>query len=101
IKLLADAVNGPRNGQAGVDALTCRIRVRVRDEDAEDTLGMVKSICQQHRGRTPLFLHLLLAEQEVVIRVRELSVEADPAMTAKVDALLGPGAVLVEYAGRA
>jgi hypothetical protein len=37
----------------------------------------------------------------VVIRVKELSVAPDRAMTAKLEALLGPGSVLVEYAGRA
>jgi hypothetical protein len=44
---------------------------------------------------------VLLPEQEVVIRVKEVSVEPDPAMASKVEGVLGQGSILVEYAGRA
>jgi DNA polymerase-3 subunit alpha len=101
VKPLEEALGEVRNGRNGSEALTCRIRVRVRDEDMEPVLDSVKTICQQHRGRTPVFIHLLLAQQEVVIRVKELSVEADAAMTGQVEALLGQGSILVEHARRA
>ncbi len=37
----------------------------------------MKAACREHEGRTPLFLHVLLPEQEVVLRIKELAV--DPA----------------------
>jgi hypothetical protein len=58
-------------------------------------------VCQDHRGRTPLFVHVLLPDQEVVVRVKELLVDPGAVMVAKVESLLGPGSILVEYAGRA
>ena len=61
----------------------------------------MKTICREHQGGTPLFVHVLLPEQEVVVRVKDLSVTAGPALLAKVEALLGQGSILVEYAGRA
>ena len=57
--------------------------------------------CEEHEGRTPLFLHVLLPEQEVVVRVKELLVDPGADLVAKVESLLGPGSILVEYAGRA
>jgi DNA polymerase-3 subunit alpha len=91
---------GAAGGPAG-QALTCRIRVRVSDEGMEPLLSLVRAICREHRGRTPLFLHVLLPEQEVVIRAKELSVEPDTIMSIKVETLLGQGSVVVEYAGGA
>jgi hypothetical protein len=86
-------------------AHTCRIRVRPGPADPlvvpDDTLASVRSICEAHPGPTPVFVHVLLADQEVVVRAKELSVAADPALVAKVESLLGPGSILVEYAGRA
>ena len=41
------------------------------------------------------------SDQEVVVRVKELLVDPGAAMVAKVESLLGPGSILVEYAGRA
>jgi hypothetical protein len=61
----------------------------------------VRAICREHPGRTPLFLHVLLPEQEVVIRAKELSVDPDAALSSKVENLLGQGSILVEYAGGA
>jgi len=37
----------------------------------------------------------------VVLRVKELGVDAAPDLVAKVEGLLAPGSILVEYAGRA
>ena len=99
IRPLEEALAGA--GEPGRSALTCRIRVRVGDRGMGALLTSVRTICQEHRGRTPLFLHVLLPEQEVVIRVRELSVEPDPALATKLETLLGEGSILVEYAGRA
>ncbi|PYO55545.1 MAG: DNA polymerase III subunit alpha, partial [Candidatus Rokuibacteriota bacterium] len=101
IRPLEEALAGVGAGEPGRSALTCRIRVRVSDQGMEALLTSVRTICQEHRGRTPLFLHVLLPEQEVVIRVRELSVEPDPALATKLETLLGEGSILVEYAGRA
>jgi len=93
-------------------AHTCRIRVRpdpavpsvppaVPPAVPDDMLASVRSICEAHPGPTPVFVHVLLADQEVVVRAKGLSVAADPALVAKVESLLGPGSILVEYAGRA
>ena len=61
----------------------------------------MKAACREHEGRTPLFVHVLLPEQEVVVRVKELAVEPAAELVSKVEGLLGPGSILVEYAGRA
>ena len=58
---------------------TCRIRSSGSAEAVEALLASVKAICREHAGRTPLFVHVLLPEQEVVVRVKELSVDPDPA----------------------
>jgi DNA polymerase III subunit alpha len=95
--------NGTGNGRgSGADvAHACRIRVSAAAESLAALLGSVKAACREHEGRTPLFLHVLLPEQEVVLRVKELGVEPAPGLVAKVEGLLGPGSILVEYAGRA
>ena len=49
----------------------------------------------------PLFLHLLVDAQEVVVRARGLSVDASPELVARAETILGQGTVTVEYAGRA
>ncbi len=101
VKPLEEALAATRAGETEGQALTCRIRMCAGDQGMEALLTSARAICHEHRGRTPLFLHVVLPEQEVVIRVKELSVEPDPAMAAKVEALLGQGSILVEYAGRA
>jgi DNA polymerase-3 subunit alpha len=88
-------------GGAEAQALTCRIRLRAGLESVDALLTSVRAICREHRGRTPLFLHLLLPEQEVVIRAKDLAVEPDAKMSAEVETLLGQGSMLVEYAGGA
>jgi DNA polymerase-3 subunit alpha len=91
------------NGGRGRHAHTCRIRVKgeAGGDGGEALLGAVRAICEAHRGRTPLFLHVLLAEQEVVLKAPALGVEPVPELVAKVEQLLGPGSIIVEYAGRA
>ena len=61
----------------------------------------MRAACAEHPGPTPLFVHVLLPAQEVVIRARELRVQPAPDLVAKVEALLGAGSILVEYARRA
>jgi DNA polymerase-3 subunit alpha len=95
------ARDGVETAGNGGQPLTCRIRVRADQDALESRLGFLKSLCQDHRGRTPLFVHVLLPEQEVVVRVKELLVDPDAAMSTKVETLLGPGSILVEYGGRA
>jgi len=65
------------------------------------TLTAVRAACDEHRGATPLFVHVLLAEQEVVLKAVPVAVEPGPELVAKVERLLGPGSIIVEYAGRA
>jgi DNA polymerase-3 subunit alpha len=95
--------NGNGNGPGSAEdvAHACRIRVSAAAESLPALLASVKAACYEHEGRTPLFLHVLLPEQEVVLRVKELGVEPAPDLVAKVEGLLGPGSILVEYAGRA
>jgi DNA polymerase-3 subunit alpha len=93
------AASGGRDTGGG--ALTCRIRLRAAGDGMDGRLASLRSLCEEHSGRTPLFVHVVLADQEVVVRVKELLVEPDAAMVAKVETLLGPGSILVEYAGRA
>ena len=101
IKPLDDSAAGGKGGDNGEPALTCRVRMRAEDDVVDARLASLRSLCDEHRGRTPLFVHVLLPDQEVVVRVKELLVDPDAAMVAKVESLLGPGSILVEYAGRA
>ncbi len=99
--------NGADSGMAAgglpgaESAHTCRIRVRASAEEASSVLAAVRGLCEAHPGPTPLFVHVLLDEQEVVVRAKGLSVAPDEALLAKVEGLLGPGSILVEYARRA
>jgi DNA-directed DNA polymerase III PolC len=103
IKPLEEAVGNANGGGIGNGsaAHACRIRVSAAAEALPDLLASVKAVCREHEGRIPLFLHVLLPEQEVVLRVKELGVDPAPGFVTKVEGLLGPGSILVEYAGRA
>jgi hypothetical protein len=98
---LEEALANVRGTTPDHQALTCRIRVRVVEPNAEELLAAVRSICQEHRGHTPLFVHMLLPEQEVVIRAKGLSVEPNATLASKIETLLGQDSVVIEYAGRA
>ena len=96
---LADGQARPRGAVAG-EPNACRIRAPGAT-GPPGALGQLKRLCAEHPGRVPLFLHLLVDRQEVVIRARGLSVDASPEFVAAAETLLGAGAVTVEYAGRA
>jgi len=98
---LAPAGNGHGNGAGTASAHACRIRVSAAAEALPELLAAVKAACREHEGRTPLFLHVLLPEQEVVLRIKELGVDPASDLVTKVEGLLGAGSILVEYAGRA
>ncbi|HSF06480.1 MAG TPA: DNA polymerase III subunit alpha, partial [Methylomirabilota bacterium] len=77
-----------------------RIRLRPGDDVAR-VMGAVKALCGDHRGLVPVFLHVLLPEQEVVVRARALAVNPSPELLQKLDELLGPAASTVQHAGSA
>jgi DNA polymerase-3 subunit alpha len=95
--------NGRSEDGDGRHAHACRIRLRAGEGGAAEpaVLGAVRAACDEHRGATPLFLHVLLAEQEVVLKAAPVAVEPGPELISKVERLLGPGSIIVEYAGRA
>src|SRR5215813_2775752 len=74
---LADYGSRPKNGGVS-EPNACRIRVTP--------------------GRVPVFLHLVLGGQEVVVRTRGLSVDGSKDLVANGETLLGPGAISVDYA---
>jgi DNA polymerase III subunit alpha len=94
---------------ASLTPSACRIRLRVGNgppavpvaDDLGPALASLKVLCDAHGGSTPVFVHVLLAEHEVVVRARGCQVAVGPDLVAQVEALLGPGSVLVEHAGRA
>jgi DNA polymerase-3 subunit alpha len=77
-----------------------RVRV-VANGEPGTTLAAVREICASHPGRVQLFIHVGLPAQDVVVRARGVLVDAGPALCERLQALLGPTAVTVEYAGRA
>jgi DNA polymerase-3 subunit alpha len=89
-----------RRAAPGGEPAACRLRVPA-GPDAASTLTALRAICEEHPGGAPVFVHVLLATVEVVVRSRALGVDPGPALTAKVEALLGAGALQVDHAGRA
>ena len=96
---LADYGSRPKNGSAS-EPNACRIRV-TPGEDPRAVLAAVRQLCGEHPGRVPVFLHLVLGGQEVIVRTRGLSVDASKELVADGETLLGAGAISVDYAGRA
>jgi DNA polymerase III subunit alpha len=88
--------DGPGHGAPGA----CRLRVRA-GEGADRALGALVQACTEHPGTVPLFVHVLLPQHEVVLRVRAHAVDAGPEFVRKAEAIVGPGGVVVEHAGRA
>ena len=87
----------PRRGTGQAAPHACRLRVP--GEAARIVLTDLGRLCAEHAGSVPVFVHVLLAEQEVVLRSRLFRVSAAPAFVAAVEALLGAGAVVVDHAG--
>ncbi len=90
--------NKPKSGAGEPSA--CRLRVPSAG-DASATLAALKRVCDEHPGGVPVFVHVLLNGVEVVVRARGVSVDASAEFTAKVTALMGTPAMVIEYAGRA
>jgi DNA polymerase-3 subunit alpha len=78
-----------------------RVRVVVAGGEPRTALAAVREICAAHPGRVQLFVHVGLPAQDVVVRARGVLVDAGPALCERLQALLGPTAVTVDYAGRA
>jgi DNA polymerase-3 subunit alpha len=89
-----------RAGNGAGEASACRIRVPAAP-DGSPVLAALRAICGEHAGPVPVFVHVLLPAQEVVVRARSVSVDASPELVTKVEAVLGAGTVVVERAGRA
>jgi DNA polymerase-3 subunit alpha len=84
----------PRNGG---EASACRIRVRT-DGDPAGRLAALRQLCDAHPGGVPVFVHVLVPGLEVVVRSRGVSVDVTSDLTGKVEGLLGPAALTVDYA---
>jgi len=97
---LAESGGRPRNGATAGEPSACRIRV-TPGEDPSIALAAVRQLCGEHPGRVPVFLHLVLDAQEVVVRARGLSVDGSQELVAEGETVLGRGAISVDYARRA
>src|SRR6266566_4846425 len=98
VRLLEQALGGAaRPRAAGSEPGACRIRV-VANGNPEARLAALRAICEAHPGGVPVFVHVVLAGQEVVIRSRGFAVDAGPALVSEVEALLGRAALTIDYA---
>jgi DNA polymerase-3 subunit alpha len=98
VRLLEQALGGAARPRAGgSEAGACRIRI-VANGDPAPRLAALRKICDAHPGGVPVFVHVVLAGQEVVVRSRGCSVDATPALTSEVEALLGPATLSIDYA---
>jgi DNA polymerase-3 subunit alpha len=99
---MLEAVLGERGGVATSAGEPNALRVRVAPgADPRATVAAVREICAGHRGRVPLFIHVVLPSEEVVVRARGVLVDASAELCDRLGALLEPTAVTIEYAGRA
>jgi len=89
----------PIDREGAGEPQTCRIRVSANGL-SQALFESIKRLCGEHPGRVPLFVHLLLPEHEVVVRVKGLAVDPAAELVTKVETLLGPGSILVEYTSR-
>jgi DNA polymerase-3 subunit alpha len=75
------------------------VRVRIRPAgDPREMVAALRTICGNHPGSVPVFVHLLLPAQEVVVRTRGLAVDATPDLAAELNERFGDGAVTVDHA---
>jgi DNA polymerase-3 subunit alpha len=89
-----------RAGNGAGEASACRIHVPALP-DGSPAMAALRAICGEHAGPVPVFVHVLLDAQEVVVRAKGIGVDASPELVTKVEAVLGAGTVMVERAGRA
>jgi DNA polymerase-3 subunit alpha len=97
--LAGGAVRGDGAPAAGPPS-ACRVRLP-GEADAVTALSALRQVCDEHAGTVPLFVHVPVPGLEVVVRASGVSVDASAKLTGKIEALLGPGTVTVEHAGRA
>ncbi len=88
---------GGAAGPAG-EPNAVRIRVPGAGDDPAATVAAVRAVCAEHPGGVPVFLHVVLPGQEVVVRARGVAVDGGAALLAGLEALLGPGAATVDHA---
>ncbi len=101
IRRLDQAVNGA-TGRSPADGTAQACRIRIASEgDAAARLAEVQRVCAEHPGDVPVFLHVLLPAVEVVIRARGVPVDGGAQLVAKLESLLGVGAIILEYVRRA
>jgi len=75
------------------------VRVRIRPAgDPREAVAVLRTVCGNHPGPVPVFVHLLLPAQEVVVRTRGLAVDAAPDLVAELNERFGDGAVTVDHA---
>ncbi|MBI1846111.1 MAG: DNA polymerase III subunit alpha [Candidatus Rokubacteria bacterium] len=100
VRLLAQALEQRAERGGAVEASALRIRVTAGG-DPRDAVARLREACGQHPGRVAVFVHVLLPDHEVVVRARGVAVDAGGELLTKLEALLGPGAATIDYAGRA
>jgi hypothetical protein len=100
VRALAEVLREPTRRSDGEGMLhACRLRIPA--DAAGAALTALGRLCAEHAGAVPLFVHVLLADQEVVLRSRAFHVSAAPPFVAAVEAVLGHCAVTVDHAGSA
>jgi DNA polymerase-3 subunit alpha len=97
VRLLEQSLGAARPRAAGGEANACRVRVPAGGDPAA-RLAALRRICEEHPGGVPVFVHVVLDGLEVVVRSRGCSVDASPELTRRVQELLGPAALTVDYA---
>ena len=78
-----------------------RLYIAGQTRKSVTALANLRRLCEEHPGTVPVFVHLLLPTSEVVVRARDVSVDATRDLVAKLDGLLGAGATMIDHAGRA
>jgi DNA polymerase III alpha subunit len=98
VRLLEQALGAASTRpKTGGEASACRIRVRANGDPA-GRLSALRKDCEEHPGGVPVFVHVIVPGLEVVVRARGVSVDATATLTSKVEALLGPAALTIDYA---
>jgi DNA polymerase-3 subunit alpha len=98
IRPLEQAIDGAAaRRSAGGEPHAVRVRVAASGDPASALAGL-RGACAQHGGPVPLFVHVLLPGQEVVVRARGVGVSGSRALVEELERLLGAGAVSVDHA---